>query len=394
MSSSFGRRLRTTVFGQSHAAAIGVVLDGLPAGEAIDLDELTAFMQRRAPGRSAVSTQRRETDAFEVLSGLVDGQTCGAPLALVIQNHDARSASYAETNYVPRPSHADYPATVKYGSAYDARGGGQFSGRLTAPLCLAGGVCKQLLRRRGVRVAARAQSIAGVVDEWAAGAGAFGEKAETAGGVAVDAAGSLIAVPGAADAAATIDALEAATGRELPTLNAAAGEAMKQAILAAQAEGDSVGGVVECLATGLPVGLGEPLFGGIENRLAAAIFAIPAVRGIEFGAGFAAANMRGSEHNDAYIVDASGQVSTQTNNHGGILGGLSSGLPIVFRVAFKPTPSIALPQQSVDLRSLEPTTLEIKGRHDPCIVPRAVPCVEAAAAIVLLELLLEADGGQ
>ncbi|MDR0308727.1 MAG: chorismate synthase [Coriobacteriales bacterium] len=358
MSFSIGTKLKVTIFGQSHAVAVGVVLDGLPSGESIDLDELQAFMQRRAPGHSSVSSARQESDSFEVLSGLVNGRTCGAPLAMTIRNHDIRSEDYAKLRNVPRPSHADYPASVKYGDSYDGRGGGQFSGRLTAPLCLAGGVCAQFLKRLDIQIAAHIQSIAGIQDR------------------PIDA------------QSVDIEALQVAAKEEIPALSSEAGKMMKQVILDAKAAGDSVGGVVECAAIGLPVGLGEPIFGSLESRLAAAIFAIPAVRGIEFGSGFDAAQMRGSRHNDPYALGSDGQVVTTSNHHGGILGGLSTGMPLILRVAFKPTPSIDMEQQSVDLVNRCETSLSINGRHDPCIVPRAVPCVEAATAIVLMDATL------
>lgn len=358
MSSYLGKNLHVSIFGQSHSQAIGVSVDGLPAGERIDLEELARFLQRRAPGRNAVSTPRREGDKPTFLCGLVDGVTCGAPLAAVIENTNTRSKDYEKLKDVPRPGHADYTAQVRYGGFQDVRGGGHFSGRLTAPLCIAGGICLQILERRGIRVAAHIRSIADVEDR------PFeptGEQVET------------------------LDSLKAAA---FPVLDAKAGDRMWDAILAARAEEDSVGGVVECIVTGLPAGLGDPMFGGMEGRLAAALFGIPAVKGVEFGAGFEAARMRGSQNNDPFdIVD--GRVAARRNNAGGILGGITSGMPLVFRAAFKPTPSIAREQDSISLSRLEPEKLSVTGRHDPCIVPRAVPVVEAAAAVVLLDVLLD-----
>lgn len=351
MSSCYGTRLKLSIFGQSHSAAIGMCLDGLPAGEAVDLAQLQAFLDRRAPGRNAWSTARSESDEPEFLSGLVNGLTCGAPLSAILRNRDTRSQDYAALRALPRPSHADYPAQVKYGGYQDVAGGGHFSGRLTAPLCVAGGVCLQILARRGIAVGAAITRIGSVT---ASGFDPVG-----------------------------VDAAALAAARSAPL-----SEAMQAEIAAAKAAGDSVGGVIECAVTGLPVGLGEPMFDGMENRIAAIVFGIPAVRGVEFGAGFAAAAMHGSEHNDAYCVRG-GRVVTETNRHGGVLGGITTGMPLIFRAAIKPTPSIALPQQSVSLERMQEQTLTIQGRHDPCIVPRAVPVVEAAAALAVLDALLE-----
>ena len=357
MSFQWGERVRIGIFGQSHAAAIGVTVEGLPAGESVDQAELEAFLRRRAPGRGELSTARREQDRPKILCGLLDGKTCGSPLTAVIENTDVRSADYDALKEVPRPGHADYPAFVKYGGAADLRGGGSFSGRMTAPLCIAGGICLQLLRRRGVEISAHIAEIGGVRDE------SFDPL-----GVGLE----------------TMARLREA---ELPVLNREQGEAMRRAILEAKAAGDSVGGVVECLIQGLPAGLGGPLFEGLDGKLAAILFGIPAVKGVEFGEGFGAARLRGSENNDAYAV-RSGRIVTETNHAGGVLGGISTGMPLLFRAAFKPTPSIAREQKSVRLSTLEETTLTVGGRHDPCIVPRAVPVVEAAAAIAALDALL------
>ena len=357
MSCSRGDKLCVELFGQSHAAAIGVTVEGLPAGERVDPEALQRFLERRAPGRSALSTARREPDRPVFLSGLTNGVLDGAPLTALIENRDRRGADYERFRDVPRPGHADYTARVKYGAGCDMRGGGAFSGRMTAPLCVAGGICLQLLAKRGIRIAAHILSVGEVSDE---AFNPMGLDAETA---------------------------EALQERELPVLSPAAGAAMRAAILAAAAEGDSLGGVVECIVTGLPAGLGGPLFDGLEGKLASMLFAIPAVKGVDFGAGFGAARLRGSENNDAFAV-RDGAVVTETNRAGGVLGGISDGMPLLFRAAFKPTPSIAKPQKSVRLSTMEETELVITGRHDPCVVPRAVPAVEAAAAIVLLDLLL------
>lgn len=349
MSSTYGENLHLTIFGQSHSAAIGMTLEGIPAGNPIDLNKLSAFLKRRAPGKSALSTQRREADEPEFLSGLIGNVTCGAPIAVLIRNGDTRSGDYDELRSTPRPGHADYTAEMKYFGFQDRAGGGHFSGRLTAPLCVAGGIIKQLLEREGIAVYSRIYSVADVSDT-----------------------GEL-----------TCDI----SSKPFPTVDDASGEKMQRLILEAKAAGDSLGGVIECAVTGVPAGLGDPMFGGLENRITQIVFGIPAVKGIEFGEGFAASRMRGSQNNDAFIVE-NGCVRTETNHSGGILGGISDGMPIVFRAAFKPTPSIALSQRSVRLDTLTETEIAVKGRHDPCIVPRALPCVEAAAAIAIYDAIL------
>lgn len=344
-----GLALRLSIFGQSHSEAIGMTLDGLPAGLPIDLDKLQAFLNRRAPGQNDWSTPRKEEDRPEFLCGLKDGYTCGAPLTAIIHNNNTRPRDYSQLKITPRPGHADYTAEVKYRGFQDYSGGGHFSGRLTAPLCIAGGVLKQMLESKGITVDARIESIAGIRDD----------------------------SPFTASVA----------DKRFPVVDDAIGEQMREAIAAARAEGDSVGGVIECVVRGVPAGIGEPMFDGLENQLARVLFAVPAVKGIEFGAGFAAANMRGSENNDPFTV-RDGKVETLTNNAGGILGGISNGMPVVFRAAIKPTPSIAKEQQSVNLNTMQPEALSITGRHDPCIVPRAVPVIEAAAALAISDLIL------
>lgn len=356
MSNQIGNRFRVLIYGQSHAPSIGAVIEGLPAGFRPDWDAVHAFMARRAPGGNALSTARKEADLPEILSGLNErGETCGAPLAMRIVNSDARSQDYAKLRDVPRPGHADYPAFIKFGGANDIRGGGQFSGRLTAPLCFAGALAMQLLEREGIRIRARIFRIENISD---------------------------------APMNFVHPDLDAISDGELAVTDAFAGEKMREAILAAKADCDSVGGVIECFATGVPAGLGDPMFDGVENRIARAVFGIPAVRGIEFGAGFAACAMRGSSHNDSYRIE-NGTVATETNRHGGILGGITTGMPIVARVGIKPTPSIAREQKSVSLSRSENEILAVRGRHDPCIVPRAVPCIEAAMAVVLYDLIAE-----
>lgn len=344
MGNSFGNALKLTVFGQSHAPAIGMTLEGFPVGFSVDMAALEAFLARRAPGQGAHTTARREADKPEFLSGIVNGHTCDAPIAAIIRNTDTRPQDYAALSDVPRPSHADFPAQVKYGEARDASGGGKFSGRLTAPLCIAGGLCLQWLAAQGIEVGAHILQIGGVH-------------------------------------AAPFDPITPRFADAQPTPE------MLREIDAARADGDSVGGVIECAVTGLPVGVGEPMFGGLENRLAQILFGIPAVKGVEFGSGFACADLRGSEHNDPFFEE-NGRIRTRTNHAGGILGGISTGMPLIFRIAVKPTPSIARAQESVHYGG-EHAVLEIKGRHDPCIVPRAVPCAEAAAAVAIMDAILE-----
>ncbi|MCR5485232.1 MAG: chorismate synthase [Clostridiales bacterium] len=356
MSSEFGNALKLTVFGESHSAAIGAVIDGIPAGERVDLDEVALFMKRRAPGGNEYSTKRREKDEIKILSGIVNGVTTGTPIAAEIVNSDVRSSDYNDLKRLMRPSHADYPAFMKYGDAHDARGGGHFSGRLTAPLCFAGALSIQILRRMGVTVGAHALMIGKVRD------------------VSFD---SVNITPS--------ELLEV-TKKEYPVSDDGAADGMKEKISEASKSGDSVGGIVECCILGVKAGIGEPIFDGIENEISKAVFGIPAVKGIEFGAGFLSAEKKGSENNDEYYYDGE-TVKTRTNNAGGAAGGLSTGMPIIFRAAFKPTPSIAREQNTVDIIKKENAVLAVSGRHDPCIVFRAVPCVEAAAALSILNLI-------
>ena len=326
MSSTYGKNLKIAIFGQSHADAIGVTIDGLPAGFTIDMEQLQAFLDRRAPGQGKHTTSRKEADKPEFLCGLVGNTTCGAPLTAIIRNSNTRSSDYDNIRDIPRPGHADFTSHVKYGGYEDVSGGGHFSGRLTAPLCIAGGICRQILAAQGISVHAEIIEIGGKKEGF------------------------------------------------LHTIE----EAAKR--------GDSVGGIIECTIKGVPVGLGDPMFDGVENQLAQAVFAIPAVKGIEFGRGFEAARIFGSENNDEFYYDGE-VVKTRTNNHGGILGGITSGMDIVFRAAIKPTPSISIRQNSISYKEKKDQVLSVKGRHDPCIVPRAVPCMEAAAAIVIYDML-------
>lgn len=365
MASEFGKNIKVSIFGQSHSAAIGGVIDGLPAGEELDLDTLQSFLARRAPGGKAYGTARTEADAPELLSGLLETErpgiyrTCGAPLAFLIRNKDTRSGDYDNLRRVPRPGHSDFTAFFKYQGFQDIRGGGHFSGRLTAPLCFAGGVALQILKRRGILIGAHIKAIGEIEDK------SFPPLAEDA---------NDLLLPGQ---------------KPFAVIDEEAGQKMQACIAAAKAAQDSVGGVIELCAAGLPVGLGAPMFDGVENRLAAVLFGIPAVKGVEFGEGFHAALLKGSENNDAYYVRDDGRIAAQTNHAGGILGGITNGMPLLLRVAIKPTPSISQEQDSVDLFARKDEKLIVKGRHDPCIVPRAVPCVEAAAAVTLLDLMLE-----
>jgi len=361
MPSEFGNYLKTSIFGQSHGKAIGVNISGLPAGESVDLEELDAFLDRRKPGKSPLSTARKEADKPIFLSGLENGVTCGTPLCAIIENSDQHSSDYAELADKPRPGHADYTAYVKWNGQADMRGGGHFSGRLTAPLCIAGGIAKQILARRDIHIGAHLAAVSDVQDE------------------------RFPLRP-------TKELFDSVASKDFPVLSDEAGAAMQSVILAAKKDLDSVGGIIECAAIGLPAGLGGPMFDGLENRLAAALFGIPAVKGVEFGAGFAAASLRGSENNDPFIME-DGVVVTETNHAGGILGGITNGMPVTLRVAVKPTPSIAKQQKTVSLSQKTDTDLVIRGRHDPCIAHRAVPVVEAVTALVLLDLLLEEHHG-
>ena len=345
--------MRHMIFGESHGPAIGVVVEEVPAGLALDLEQVQKELDRRRPGRDPTATARKESDLVEVLSGVFEGRTTGAPLAMVIRNSDQHSKDYEAIRYTPRPSHGDYAGFIKSGGCLDYRGGGHFSGRLTAPLVAAGAVAKQVLAGRGVQVGAHISSIYGICDA------PLEDPAE----------------------------LKAVAEKSFPVLDDGKGEEMRQAILEAREEGDSVGGAIECAVTGLPAGLGSPDFGcNVEGVFSQYLFAVPAVKGVEFGAGVAFSLMRGSEANDPFAVE-DGRIVTKSNHAGGINGGITNGMPVTFEVTIRPTPSISLPQESVDLRTGEETEIEIHGRHDPCIVPRAVPVIEAAAALAACAVL-------
>ncbi len=357
MSSVTGNKIKISVFGESHGEAIGCVIDGLPAGYEIDFEKIKKEMKRRAPGNDIASTPRKEKDEPHIISGLLGGKTTGAPLAMIIENTNVKSGDYENVMTVPRPSHSDYTAYVKYGGNNDIRGGGHFSGRLTAPLVFAGAVAKQLLETRGIYVGAHIKKIGAVNDE------AFDYN--------------------------NIDKYQLCeiTSKAFPLINSENEVKMRSEIEKYRCEGDSVGGVIECAAVGIPAGIGGNMFDTLESSLSSLLFAIPAVKGVEFGLGFGFASKCASDVNDGYEVK-DGKISLLSNNNGGILGGISNGAPIVLSVAIKPTPSISKPQKSVNLKTLENETIEIKGRHDPCIVPRAVPVVEAAVATVLLDSII------
>ena len=358
MSSSFNGGVKFSLFGESHGKGIGVVLDNLPAGEPIDLEKIGEFMARRAPKKDGTSTMRNEKDIPEILSGLYEGKTTGTPLAAVIYNSDQHSGDYGNLISTARPAHADYTGYLRYNGANDPRGGGHFSGRITAPLCFAGAVCAQILENRGITTGAHIIKIKDVLDE------RFDPVNITA------------------------EQLNSVKKRAFPVTSDEAEAKMREVINTARMNLNSVGGIIECAAVGFPAGVGSPMLDGLENIISRLVFAIPAVKGIEFGNGFNCTDLFGSENNDEFYVQDE-KILTKTNNHGGILGGISSGMPIIFRAAFKPTPSISQPQKTVDFKEKRDTELVIKGRHDPCVVPRAVPCVESAMNIALLSALIE-----
>ncbi len=359
MKSTFGENLKITIYGESHSESIGVTVEGFPCGFSVNKNKLAAFMARRAPGRDKFSTPRKESDEVVFLSGITDGITNGDTIHAVIYNQNRKPKDYSDIADTPRPGHADYTAKMKYGESYNATGGGHFSGRLTAPMCIAGGICMQWLEAQGITVGAHIASIHGIEDK----------KIDTVN--------------------ITADELNAIKSKDFACIDDTAAEKMQSEILKAKSDGNSVGGSIECAVVGLPAGIGEHMFNGLENRISLAAFGIPAVKGIEFGTGFDVCNMYGSENNDEFYINENGEIRTRTNNCGGILGGISNAMPLVFRVAIKPTPSIALTQNTVSLSKKTNTTINIGGRHDPCIVQRAVPCVEAAAAIAITDLMLK-----
>ena len=357
MSSIYGEKLKISVFGESHGAGIGVVIDGILPGAEIDLEEVQFQMSRRSPGGVEGSTKRNEADEFEILSGMLENRTTGAPLCAFIRNTNTRSGDYGNIALLPRPSHADYTGHVRYNGFNDIRGGGHFSGRLTAPIVFAGSVCRQILEKKGIMLGAHIYSVGSVKDT------PF------------------------TDCEVPAELLKSLTRERFCTIDKTAAEKMKVEIERARLQADSIGGVVECAVTGLPAGIGSPMFETVEGRLASMMFSVPAVKGIEFGKGFEISKMLGSQANDPFFYDEKGEVKTKTNNNGGILGGITTGMPIVFRAAVKPTPSISREQDTVDLVTGENAKLSVHGRHDPCIVPRAVPVIEAVTAITMLDIL-------
>lgn len=356
MSGMWGSKIKLSIFGESHGNAIGITIDGLPAGFSIDMDKIMMEMARRAPGKSSLSTPRKESDIPEILSGYFEGKTTGAPLCAIIRNSNTKPKDYSKLKDVMRPGHADYTGTVRYKGFNDYRGGGHFSGRITAPLVFAGAICKQILEVKGIIVSAHINSIGKIKDC------------------------SFL------ESDISDELLNSFKEKELPLINTKLEDEMRQEILSARSSGDSIGGTIECAILGVSPGIGDPFFDSVESTLAHLMFSVPAVKGIEFGKGFDISKMRGSEANDEYYLE-NGNIKTKTNNNGGILGGITNGMPIIFNVAIKPTASIFKEQNTVNIATMEETTLCIEGRHDPCIVQRALPVIEAVAAIGITELM-------
>lgn len=356
MSGMWGSKIKLSIFGESHGNAIGITIDGLPAGFSIDMDKIMMEMSRRAPGKSSLSTPRKESDIPEILSGYFEGKTTGTPLCAIIRNSNTKSKDYSKLKDVMRPGHADYTGAVRYKGFNDYRGGGHFSGRITAPLVFAGAICKQILEVKGIIVSAHINSIGKIKDC------------------------SFL------ESDISDELLNSFKEKELPLINTKLEDEMRQEILSARSSGDSIGGTIECAILGVSPGIGDPFFDSVESTLAHLMFSVPAVKGIEFGKGFDISKMRGSEVNDEYYLE-NGNIKTKTNNNGGILGGITNGMPIIFNVAIKPTASIFKEQNTVNIVTMEETTLCIEGRHDPCIVQRALPVIEAVAAIGITELM-------
>ncbi|WP_186428635.1 chorismate synthase [Clostridium sp. BSD9I1] len=356
MSGVWGSKIKYSIFGESHGEAIGITIDGLQPGIELNLEEINREMRRRAPGKNKLSTPRQEKDEFDILSGYFNNKTTGTPLCVVIRNSDYHSKDYEKTKDLMRPGHADYTGKVKYGGFNDCRGGGHFSGRITAPIVFAGALAKQILSKKGIMIGSHIKSIGTVGEEY------FDE------------------------VNIKEDLLKELSQKEFPTIDEEKSLNMQEEILNARENLNSIGGIVECAILNLPPGVGSPFFGSVESILSSLLFSIPAVKGVEFGAGFRISKMKGSVANDEFYIE-DGTIKTYTNNNGGILGGITTGMPVIFRTAFKPTPSIAQEQRTVDICKNENTTIEIQGRHDPCIVQRAVPVVEAVAAMGILELM-------
>lgn len=355
--SVWGNNIKISIFGESHGIALGINISGLPSGILLDMEAIEKEMERRAPGRSKIATARKEGDKVEILSGIFEGRTTGAPLCGIIRNGDTRSQDYSKLKSLMRPGHSDYPAMIRYNGFNDVRGGGHFSGRITAPLVFAGSIARQILKEKGITIGAHIKSINSVEDD------SFN--------------------PLAIDEALLASLKEG----DIATINKAKGEEMRELILATKKQADSLGGVVECAVTGIPAGIGNPFFDSVESTLAHLMFSVPAVKGIEFGAGFGITKMKGSEANDSYYYDG-GEIKTKTNNNGGILGGITNGMPIIFRAAVKPTSSIGLYQDTVDVTNKVNEKLQVVGRHDPCIVTRAVVVIESVTALGILDLMM------
>ncbi len=356
LSGMWGNNIKISIFGESHGSAIGINVDNLPSGFTLDMKEVTREMKRRSPGNNNLSTLRKEDDEPEILSGYFEGKTTGTPLCAIIRNKDNKSKDYSKIKDVMRPGHGDYPGFVKYSGFNDYRGGGHFSGRITAPMVFAGSICKQILRKEKIEIVSHIQSIGEIKDK------------------------SFL------DCDLDEELINSLKYGEFPLINKNLEDKMKNKILNAKKEGDSVGGVIECIILGVESGIGSPFFDSVESTLAHLMFSVPAVKGIEFGRGFNITEMKGSKANDEYYLDEK-KIKTKTNNNGGISGGITNGMPIIFRVAIKPTPSIYKEQGTVDIRTMEETTLKIEGRHDPCIVQRALPVIEGVSAIGILDLI-------
>lgn len=363
MSSIWGNKLKISIFGESHGEAIGVTIDGLPSGVELDMQAIDEFMQRRSANGLPWATKRKEADKPRIISGFYKGRTTGTPLCAIIENTDVRSEDYDSLTVTPRPGHADLTATARYGGHQDPRGGGHFSGRLTAPLVFAGAVCKQILEHKKVYIFGHISSIKDLDDQ------RFDSVTRD------------------------FKSLRNLSKSSFPVLNQDMGQKMIDEIEKCRMDLDSCGGTIECMAAGMPAGIGDPIFDGMESKIASIMFSIPAVKGVEFGSGFASTKITGSQNNDSPVIsDTGSSIYYNSNNAGGIEGGISNGMPIVCRVAFKPTPSIAKEQSTIDLNAMKNIKFNVKGRHDPCVVPRAVPVVESAMAIAILDSYLESHG--
>ena len=359
MSATWGRNFKVTIFGESHGSHIGIVIDGLAPGLEIDMEKVLDEMKRRAPGQNSLTTARSESDYPEIISGIFEGYTTGAPLTAIIKNKDHRSKDYSQLKNIMRPGHADYTSKVRYDGYNDYRGSGHFSGRITAPLVFAGAVAKQILEKKKVYIGSHIKSVKNIQDETFENSSLTKEK------------------------------FEELKKMQLPLLNSSKEEEIRNLILETKKEGNSLGGVVECAAIGIDAGYGDPFFDSVESVISSIVFSVPGIKGIEFGAGFEMTGMNGSQANDSFYYDEDKNIKTYTNNNGGINGGITNGMPVVFRAAVKPTPSIALKQNTINIETEENTELELNGRHDPIIVPRAVPVLEAAMAIAIVDIIGE-----